>query len=153
MLERILYSSVVMLLAFGAQGHWFKSCPDLIFLPCIFSFVYLLHTLFIRWRKESSHFKLNIYAEAVLVEWFMSSRTSSFIVNAQMYQSKSSIYLHVSCLSYFKYLKMQEAALMSCLLIFVCIFMLPCIDRSGLYSLPFVQAIQKGPSGRHWFWK
>ena len=47
-LGRILLSSVVMVLVFGARGHWFKSCPDLIFLPCIYSFVSLLRTLFIR---------------------------------------------------------------------------------------------------------
>ena len=37
--ERILFSSVIMVLAFGARRLWFDSCPDLIFLPCIFSFV------------------------------------------------------------------------------------------------------------------
>ena len=29
-------------------AHWFESCPDLIFLPCIYSFVSLLRTLFVR---------------------------------------------------------------------------------------------------------
>ena len=48
----ILFSSVVMVLAFGAQGHWFKSCPDLIFLPCIYSFVSVLQTSFVRFVKE-----------------------------------------------------------------------------------------------------
>ena len=38
-LDRILFSSVVVVLAFGAQGPWFKYHPDLIFLPCICSFV------------------------------------------------------------------------------------------------------------------
>ena len=38
-----------MELAFGARGHWFESCPDFIFLPCIYSFVSLLRTLFVRW--------------------------------------------------------------------------------------------------------
>ena len=47
-LGRILFSSVVMVLAFGVQGHWFKSCSNLIYLPCIYSFVSLLRTLFIR---------------------------------------------------------------------------------------------------------
>ena len=46
---RILFSSVIMVLACGTRGHWFKSCPDLIFLPCIHSFVSLLQTLFVRW--------------------------------------------------------------------------------------------------------
>ena len=41
-------SSVVMVLAFGARGLWFESCPDLIFLPCIYSFVSLLRPLFVR---------------------------------------------------------------------------------------------------------
>ena len=50
-LGRILYSSVVMVLAFGARGHWFESCPDLIILPCIYSFVSWLRTLFV--RKET----------------------------------------------------------------------------------------------------
>ena len=36
MLERILLSPVVMILAFGAQGHWFESCPDLIFVMHLF---------------------------------------------------------------------------------------------------------------------
>ena len=48
-LERILFSSVVMVLAFGARGHWFDSCPDLIFVPCIYLFVSLIPTLFVRW--------------------------------------------------------------------------------------------------------
>ena len=47
-LGRILFSSVVMVLAFGALGHCFESCPDLIFLPCIYSFVSLLRTMFVR---------------------------------------------------------------------------------------------------------
>ena len=47
-LERILFSSVVQVLAFGARGHRLESCPDLIFLPCIYSFVSLLRTLFVR---------------------------------------------------------------------------------------------------------
>ena len=47
-LWRILFSSVFMVLALGAQGHWFESYPDFIFLPCIYSFVSLLWTLFIR---------------------------------------------------------------------------------------------------------
>ena len=34
MLDRILFSLVVMVLAFGARGQWFESCSDLIFLPC-----------------------------------------------------------------------------------------------------------------------
>ena len=46
--ERILFSSVVMVLAFGARDHWFESCPNLIFLPCIYSFLSLLRTLFVR---------------------------------------------------------------------------------------------------------
>ena len=32
-------------LAFGVRGHWCESYPDLIFLPCIYSFVSLLRTL------------------------------------------------------------------------------------------------------------
>ena len=38
-LERILFSSVVMVLAFGARSHWFESYPDHIFLPCNYFFV------------------------------------------------------------------------------------------------------------------
>ena len=37
--------SVVMVLAFGEQGLWFESRPDLIFLPCIYSYVTLLETV------------------------------------------------------------------------------------------------------------
>ena len=37
-----------MVLALGAQGHWFESYPDFIFLPCIYTFVSLLWTLFVR---------------------------------------------------------------------------------------------------------
>ena len=48
MLGRILFGSVVVVLAFGARGHWFESCPDHIFLPCIYSYVSLLQTLFVR---------------------------------------------------------------------------------------------------------
>ena len=47
-LERILFSSVVMVLAFGVEGLWFKSRPNLVFPPCIYSFVSLLRTFFIR---------------------------------------------------------------------------------------------------------
>ena len=43
-----------MVLAFGARGHWFKSCPELIFLPCIYSFVSLLRTLFVRCQPAQS---------------------------------------------------------------------------------------------------
>ena len=35
-LRRILFSSVVIILDFGAPGLWFESCPVLIFLPCIY---------------------------------------------------------------------------------------------------------------------
>ena len=35
-----------MVLACGAQGHWLESCPDLIFLPCIYSFVSLFARTF-----------------------------------------------------------------------------------------------------------
>ena len=45
-------NSVVIVLALGAQGHWFESCPYLIFLPCIYSFVSLLLTLFVRYLFE-----------------------------------------------------------------------------------------------------
>ena len=48
-LERIPFSSVVMVFDFGARGHWFESCPDLIFQPCIYSSVSLLLTLCVRW--------------------------------------------------------------------------------------------------------
>ena len=51
-----LFSSVVIILTFGAQGYWFESCPDLKFLPCIYSFVSLLRTLFVRY-------------DTFLVEW------------------------------------------------------------------------------------
>ena len=44
----MLFSSVVMVLAFGALGHWVESCLDLLFLPCIYSFFSLLLTLFVR---------------------------------------------------------------------------------------------------------
>ena len=44
-LRRILFNSVLMVVAFGAQDHWFESFQDLIFLPCIYSFVSLLQTL------------------------------------------------------------------------------------------------------------
>ena len=37
-----------MVLASGARGHWFVSCPDLIRLPCIYSFDSLLRTLPVR---------------------------------------------------------------------------------------------------------
>ena len=37
-----------MVLAFGVRGLWFESRPDLIFLPCIYSIVSLLRTLFVR---------------------------------------------------------------------------------------------------------
>ena len=52
MLGRILFNSVVMVLAFGARGHCFESCPDLIFLPCIYSFVSLIRNLFVRCRND-----------------------------------------------------------------------------------------------------
>ena len=55
-LERILISSVVMVLAVDARDHWFESCPDLIFLPWIYLFVSLLRTLFVR---------LNIHTKGV----------------------------------------------------------------------------------------
>ena len=45
---RILFSSLVMVLAFDARSQQFESCPGLIFLPCIYSFVSLLRTLFVR---------------------------------------------------------------------------------------------------------
>ena len=38
-LGRILLNLVVMVMAFGARGHWFEPCPDLIFLPCICFFL------------------------------------------------------------------------------------------------------------------
>ena len=47
-LERILFSLVVMVLAFGERGPWFESCLDHIFVPCIYSFVSLLNTVFLR---------------------------------------------------------------------------------------------------------
>ena len=47
-LGRILFISVVMVLAYGALGPWFESRPNLIFLPCIYSFVSLIRTLFVR---------------------------------------------------------------------------------------------------------
>ena len=34
--ERMLFNSVVMALAFGAGDLWFESRPNLIFLPCIY---------------------------------------------------------------------------------------------------------------------
>ena len=37
-----------MVLALGAQSHWFESCSDLIILPCICSFVSKIVTDFIR---------------------------------------------------------------------------------------------------------
>ena len=40
--------SVVMVLAFGTQGHWFEFCPNLKFLPCIYSFVSLVQTVYVR---------------------------------------------------------------------------------------------------------
>ena len=50
---KILLNSVVMVLAFGARGHWFESCPDLKCLPCVYSFSFsLLQTLFIRGTLE-----------------------------------------------------------------------------------------------------
>ena len=52
-LARILFSLVVMVLAFSARGHWFESCLYLIFLPCIFSFVSLLQTSSVRIYKHS----------------------------------------------------------------------------------------------------
>ena len=36
-----------MVLAFGAQGHWFEFCQDLIFMPCIYSFVSFFLTDFV----------------------------------------------------------------------------------------------------------
>ena len=40
-----------MVLAFGKRSPWFESRPNLIFLPCIYSFVSLLRTLFVRLRN------------------------------------------------------------------------------------------------------
>ena len=57
----ILFSSVVMVLAFGSQGHWFKSCPDLVFLPCIDSLVSMLWTLFLRTSQNESQFLSYMY--------------------------------------------------------------------------------------------
>ena len=49
-LKRILVSSVAMVLAFGARGHMFDFCPDLLFLPFIYSFV----SLFVRIGEEDN---------------------------------------------------------------------------------------------------
>ena len=35
-------------IGFSTRRPWFKSCPNLIFLPCIYSFLSLLQTLFVR---------------------------------------------------------------------------------------------------------
>ena len=48
--EIILFSSVVMVLAFGVRGPWFEFHPNHISLPCICSFVSLFRTLFVRGR-------------------------------------------------------------------------------------------------------
>ena len=45
-------------IGFSFGGPWFKSCPNLIFLLCIDSFVSLLRTLFVR-----IHLKYNLYSE------------------------------------------------------------------------------------------
>ena len=44
-LERILCGYGIV---FSSRRPWFKSCPDLIFLLCIYSFVSFLRTLFVR---------------------------------------------------------------------------------------------------------
>ena len=36
-------------IGFLSKRPWFKSCRKLTFLPCIYSFVSLLRTLFVRW--------------------------------------------------------------------------------------------------------
>ena len=46
--ERILFSSMVMVLAYGARDPCFEFCPNLIFLPRIYSFVSLFQTLYVR---------------------------------------------------------------------------------------------------------
>ena len=45
MLERILFSSVVMVLAFNVRDTWLKSRLNPLFLPCIYSFVSSLQTV------------------------------------------------------------------------------------------------------------
>ena len=56
-LERILFSSVVTKLAFGAGGHLFESCPDIIFLP--FIYLFLFYGLF--WLHQEDNFCGNFF--------------------------------------------------------------------------------------------
>ena len=59
-----------MVLAFVARGHLFESCPDLIFLPCIYSFVFLLRTLFVGPEKmTSSEARMNPIPVTIINPW------------------------------------------------------------------------------------
>ena len=70
-LKRILFSSVVMVLAFGARGHWFKSCLDLIFLPCINLFICFFVTDLVRkmifFLELTSHNLQDLFFQHLLV--------------------------------------------------------------------------------------
>ena len=44
-------------IGFSSRRPWFESCPDVIFLPCIYPFVSLLRTLFVRAGYISQRFK------------------------------------------------------------------------------------------------
>ena len=48
MLERILLISVVMVLAFGARGHWFESRPDIPYFSAMHLFICFFVTDFVR---------------------------------------------------------------------------------------------------------
>ena len=68
-LGRILFCSVVMVLAFGARCHWFESCPDLILLPCIYSFVSLLRTSFVRTRSNTTNLPAFALKKDLVIFW------------------------------------------------------------------------------------